>query len=349
LSPRAAISSQKSQGEKTVKAVEFESFGDPAAVTRCVEMPDPPGPQGDEVRLRMLAMSINPADLLTIEGRYGAAIELPYTPGAEGVGQVETVGDAVHDLEPGSLVLPLGRGCWREKMLCKRSEVIALPDGIPVEQAAMLKVNPATASLLLNEFANLDRGDWVVQNAANSAVGTYLVQIAAARGIRTLNIVRRPNVAEMLTDLGATQVIVDDGSDPRRCASAARDATEGASILLGIDAVAGPSTNAMAACLANHGKIANYGLLSGKPCEIDPYHLVFRGLSLQGFWLANWLRTAGAERVQSLYAGLATAVAAGDIGTRVEACYPLQEVDQALAHAGRAGRSGKILLVGSRD
>jgi NADPH:quinone reductase-like Zn-dependent oxidoreductase len=327
-----------------MRAIQFDSFGDPSRVSRCAELPEPDPPQGDEVLVRMLVMSINPADLLTIEGRYGAAIDLPYIPGAEGVGRVEAVGEAVKDLVPGTLVIPLGRGCWRELMLGRRAEVVPLPDGIPVEQAAMLKVNPATARLLLRSIVDAKPGDWVLQNAANSAVGCCLVQTAKSQGIKTLNIIRRANVSESLEAIGADAVIVDDGSDPDRLSAAVREVTSGATIELGIDAIAGPATNAMASALSDRATIANYGLLSGKPCEIDPQHLVFRGLTLRGFWLAAWMRAASSKDLQAMYAELANDVAADRLHTAVEARYPLEDVAEALAHAGRSGRDGKILL-----
>jgi NADPH:quinone reductase-like Zn-dependent oxidoreductase len=218
--------------------------------------------------------------------------------------------------------------------------VIKMPAEVDVLQAAMLKVNPATAQLMLRNYVDLAPGDWVIQNAANSAVGINLIRLARARGIRTVNVVRRESLIGPLKAIGADVVVVD-GID---LADRVRAGTGGAAIPLAIDAVAGPATLHLADCLADDGIVVNYGLLSGRPCQIGPGQVVFRGITLTGFWLAKLMRAMPLSEIRALYGDLAGRLADGTLGVAIEATYPLERIKEAMEHAGREGRSGKILL-----
>ncbi len=324
-----------------MKTVVFDSFGVPDQVTRVENRPDPVAEPG-KVVVKMAVMAINPADLLTIEGRYGIRPALPAVPGVEGVGHVESIGDGVTELSIGDLVVPMVGNCWRERLLARPSALIKLPATVDIEQAAMLKANPATAEALLT-LVDLKPGDWIMQNAANSAVGRNLIQTARAHGVRTLNIVRRERAAEGLSDLGADAVIIDDGTDPDRLAARVRDAADDLP-KMAIDAIGGTATAGLAASVCDGGLVVSYGLMSGAPCQVDPFHLVFRAVRLEGFWLATWFQKAGPDVAASIYGRLAERLTRGELRTPVEARYPLDRIGEALAHAARPGRSGKILL-----
>jgi len=194
----------------------------------------------------------------------------------------------------------------------------------------------------------LQAGDWVIQNAANSSVGQNICRLAAHRKIRTINVVRRMEAGRTASEAGGDIILVHDGADAQRLAHEAREAAKGAPIKLAIDAVGGSTTNALAACVADGQRVVNYGLLSGNACEIDPYHLVFRGLTLSGFWLATWFRAAGKPKVSALYARLAGLLADGTIGSKIAATYPLERYADAVRHAARGGRDGKVLFVANQ-
>lgn len=328
-----------------MEAARFTRFGDPGEVVEVVDGDDPGAPGPGEVRLRMLAAPINPADLLQIAGLYGVRPTLPHVPGLEGVARVEAAGAGVTGLAEGTLVLPLEPSNWQAYRRVNADAVVPLPDGIDVEQAAMLKVNPATAELMLSELVALEPGAWVAQNAANSAVGRFVVQLARRRGLRTLNIVRRPGAAAPLEALGADAVIVDAGDDePAALAERAAGQTGGAPVRLGLDAVAGDATARLAALLADDAVLANYGVMSASDCRVSPADLIFRGLTLRGFWVSRWFAQADAAAIRSLFDRLARLVAQGELATAVTARYPLAEVRQAIAHAARGERDGKVLL-----
>jgi len=324
-----------------MKAIRYDRFGPPHEVASCAEVPDPWPPAADEVVIEVEACPINPVDLLTVEGRYAVRPVLPATPGSEGVGRIQAVGDGVRGLAPGDRVLHLGRDNWVQRIKTKATQAIKTPAGADPRQLAMAKINPATALLMLRNYRVLAPGDWVIQDAANSGVGTCLIRLAQAAGLRNVNVVRREGLAERLTALGADVVLVD-GPD---LAERVRDATGGAAIRLAVDAVAGDICIRLADCLADDGVVVNYGLLSGKPCQITAHQTVFRGITLTGFWLARYLGSAPAAEIRALYDEILPKVADGTLAVPVEASYGLDEIGAALAHAARGGRGGKVLLL----
>jgi len=329
-----------------VRRVIFRRHGPPAEVLELVEAPDPaPGP--GEVRVRLRVMTINPADLLSIEGRYGAEpLSLPATPGVGAWGVVDAVGDDVTRLVPGDAVLPVGGGLWADTVVVPERMAPPAPPGADPEQAAMMRANPATAELMLTSLTALSPGDWVVQNAANSAVGRLVIRFARAKGLRTVNVVRRDGLRDSLAAEGADAVVVDEGPD---LAAAIRAATGGTPPRLALDAVGGTATAALAAALAPGGTVAVYGLLSGEDSRVPARDLVFRDIRLRGFWLAQWYAEASPDQMRDLHRFLVAELEAGHLHTAVAARYPLSRVREAVTHAARAGRDGKILLTGEHD
>ncbi|HYU13495.1 MAG TPA: 2-enoyl thioester reductase domain-containing protein, partial [Stellaceae bacterium] len=218
-----------------MKKVEITAYGVPEQVAHCVDTPDVGSPGPGEIVFDVLAFPINPADLSFCRGNYRLHPSLPATPGAECVGRVAAVGAGVTHIKPGDLVIHMQRENWTQRRRISAADAIPLPAGLDLAQAAMLRINPATAQLLLEDHVALSPGDWVIQNVANSAVGRHLIVLAKARGVRTVNIVRRDDVAAELKALGA-DVVLSDGPD---LAERARDAVGRAPIRLGIDAVSG--------------------------------------------------------------------------------------------------------------
>ncbi len=323
-----------------MKVVRFASFGIPHLVAECVEMPDLGPPAEDEVIVDVEAFPINPADLLTLSGRYAVKPPLPATPGAEGVGRVAAAGSAVSHVRPGARVLLLSRENWTEQRKVKAEQVLKLPEAVDVLQLAMLKVNPATALLMLREYVELTPGDWVIQDAANSGVGANLIRLAKSGGIKTVNVVRREALIEPMRAIGADIVVLDGDDLARRV----KTQTHGAEIRLAIDAIAGDICLRLADCLVDGGVIVNYGMLSGRPCVLAPEQLVFKGITLTGFWLATRLNRMSYEKKAALYADLAQRAADGSLHVNIEAVYPIDDIKTALEHAEREGRDGKILV-----
>lgn len=323
-----------------MKQVQFSHFGAPHEVSECVEVAEVGEPGIGEAVVDIEAFPINPADLLTISGGYASKPPLPATLGAEGIGKVRAVGAGVTNVAVGNRVILLGRDNWTQQRRVPSEQLVKVSRDADPLQLAMLKVNPATAYLMLTRYVALEPGDWVIQDAANSGVGNNLIRLAAAEGIKTINVVRREELIAPLEQAGANVVVVD-GDDLAERVTAR---TEGAVAKLAIDAVAGDMCIRLADCLADGGTVVNYGLLSGDPCMLRADQTVFKGITLTGFWLAKVLREMPPAEVAALYADLGARVEDGRLKVDVEATYAIDDIKAALEHAGRSGRSGKILV-----
>ena len=320
-----------------MKQVQFTAFGVPHEVASCVDVPDVGPPEGGEVVVDIEAFPINPADLLTITGSYAVRPKLPATLGAEAVGRIGALGAGVGDLAVGDRVILLARDNWCQQRRVPAAQVLKVP-AADVLQLAMLKVNPATALLMLRRYLPLQPGDWVIQDAANSGVGTNLIRLAKASGLRTVNVVRRPELVRALEAVGADVVLVDGADLAERVHASAGP------IRLAVDAIGGEAVMRLADCLAEGGTVVNYGLLSGKPCMLGADQTIFRGITLTGFWLQKALTSIPRAELDKLYHDLAQRVADGTLRVEIEATYPIEQIKEALEHAGREGRAGKILV-----
>jgi mitochondrial enoyl-[acyl-carrier protein] reductase / trans-2-enoyl-CoA reductase len=323
-----------------MKQVLIERYGTPWEVARCAEVPDVGAPAAGEVVFDVLAFPINPADMWFCRGSYRLKPPLPATPGAECVGRVTAVGDGVRHVKPGDLVINLQRENWTQRRKVNAEDAIPLPAGIDLRQAAMVRINPATAELMLSDFVTLKGGDWLIQNVANSAVGRLAIVLAHQRGLRTVNIVRRADLAGELRQLGADLVLVDGDDLADRVARE----TGGAKIMLGLEAIGGKATGRIADCLASDGTLVHYGSMSGVNPDVERSNFVYRGIRLTGFMLGRFLSRRTAEQIRSIYAGLAQQVMDGRLSAPVDTVYPIEKITEALAHADKGGRNGKILV-----
>jgi trans-2-enoyl-CoA reductase len=323
-----------------MKSAELTTIGRAENVVRCIDVPDPSAPGVDEALVEVIACSINPADILMIEGNYATKPETPCPLGIEGAGMVRAVGTSVTNLKVGDKVMSLARTNWVQHICDKAETFIRLPAEVDLAQAAMLKVNVATAHLMLTTYMPLSKGDWVIQNAANSGVGLNLIRLAHADGIRTVNVVRRAELIEPLKLLGADVVVIDGPGLVERVAHK----TGGAMIKLGIDAVGGMAIGRMTDSVGEGGTVVNYGLLSGEPCQVNASNFVFRDIKLVGFWLSKILREMSFTEIQVMYQKLGLKLLDGTIKVDIEASYPLEDICEAMAHAKREGRGGKVQL-----
>ncbi|MGH7100568.1 MAG: zinc-binding dehydrogenase, partial [Stellaceae bacterium] len=171
-------------------------------------------------------------------------------------------------------------------------------------------------------------------------VGRHLTVLARERGAHTIAVVNRADVADELQALGADAVL-QDGPD---LAQRAEAAASGAPIRLGIDAVGGDACARLGDCLAAGGVVVNYGGQGGGEPTMSRAALM-RGVGLMGFGLSYGLDRRTKAQVRALYADLAQKVRDGILRAPVEATYPIEEITQALIHAQRRGRHGKVLVL----
>lgn len=325
-----------------MKVVEFARYGEPAEVVSCVEAPEPGMPSGEEVLVEVLAAPINPADVLILEGRYPGPETLPAGGGIEGCGRVLAVGPQVTDLLPEDHVMLLGRTNWAQRVRAPRAAMIKVPKDIDPLQVAMMKANPASAILMLQDYVALQPGDWVIQNAANSAVGRHVIAIARKRGVKTVNVVRRAELVTNLMAEGADLVVVDGADLGERVRQAIGAA---ARLPLAIDAIGGAACQRLADCLSDGGTVVNYGFLSGDPCMITPTQTIVHGITLTGFWLAGFFRRGDTQALRGIYEDIAGYLRDGTLKAPVEATYPIERIKEAMAHAVKPARHGKILIL----
>lgn len=325
---------------KNVSAIVYHEHGDPAEVVR-VEAQELPDIKPSEVRIRILAAPINPADLNVIEGKYPILHPLPAVPGVEGAGVVEAAGEEVTHVGIGDQVLlPHGLGTWREACVCAAHGVVAVPEGIDPATAAMLKINPATAWRMLHDFVELKPGDWVVQNAGNSGVGRAVIQIAKHLGLHTVSIVRREPLVTELQALGADAVLLDT-ADFRKEIPAR---TGGAKIKLALNAVGGESALAVANALAPHGTHVTYGAMAMQPLRIPNGLLIFKDIRFRGFWVTKWYEDSSPHDRQEMFKQLFTLAARGLLKGKVEQEFSISQGREAILRAQQGGRDGKIIF-----
>jgi trans-2-enoyl-CoA reductase len=238
------------------------------------------------------------------------------------------------------VILPHNIGTWREAVAVKADDLVAVPDGIEPVHAAMLKINPMTAWRLLHDYVDLQKGDWLIQNAANSAAGCAVIQIAHELGHRTVNVVRREEVIEELRGDGGDVVLVD-GENLRE---QVKDVTGGAPIRLGLNAVGGDSALRLANCLAPGSTLVTYGAMSLQALKIPNGLLIFKDLRFRGIWINKWYDNATPAQRMEAFQRLFQMAKRGLLKTKVEKAYPLSEAKAAVTRAAQGKRDGKIVF-----
>lgn len=316
----------------------FRETGNPKEVLELGEF-SPRTPGEGEVLVKLLAAPINPADLNTVEGTYGVKLELPGVPGIEGCGEV--VESRAEGFAPGERVMFLKRAStWASHTVVAADVLFKLPPAIDPVQAAMLKVNPATAWQLLTGFETLKKGDWIVQNLGNSAVGRCVIQIAKDLGVRTISFVRREEQFAELKALGADEVLVDgqEGFDK------AKEILGKTKARLAFNAVGGDSALRVMKLLGNAGTHVTYGAMGKQPVTVPNGMILFADVRVRGLWVTRWAENAPHDEVLATYQDLAERVAAGKIVQPVDRTYGLGEFAEALERLESPERKGKVLF-----
>jgi NADPH:quinone reductase-like Zn-dependent oxidoreductase len=318
-----------------MKAVHLTAYGNPSQSLRMVEVSEPNTPSANEALVRMEYAPIAYSDLLLASGVYLLKPKLPSVIGGEGAGIVEAIGAGVTNVTVGDRVtIPFGTFTWSEKVLAPAQGLFVVPPSIDARTASMLNINPTTAVLLLDEFVKLKANDWIVLNAANSQVARCLIAIAKSRGLNVAGIVRRSEHIPEIKTLGADFVGVESLELPKQI----QNATAGAPIALGLDAVGGPATATMASVLSPEAHLVVYAWLSGEPIHVSQGDLIVKKLRIHGFWMYY------EEYFPKMRAALTEAtkvVASGKLTLPVTTTYKPSQIKEAIGHAKRGG---KVLL-----
>ena len=342
--------------------VEAHTDDSSAVVIRDVAIPTP-GP--GQVRVRMHMAPVNPSDFNYIKGTYERAFARmiwnrgverptgpdgsptpapPYSLGVEGVGVVEESGGGLLGRRlVGKRVAVAGgppHGTWQEQTLIDAKRAFPVPRSLTDEQACSFFVNPLTALIMVRHVLQVPRGGVLLQTAGGSALCQMVRNLGRADGFRVINVVRSRAGAERLKEAGAKYVIATEDQDVIEAVH--RYTPDGVQYVL--DCVGGPTGSQALRTLAPGGRMICYGTLSPEPISLPPRDIMMPMTTVEGFYLPAYLANRSLFQRIALVRTTGKLIASGVLGTTVERTYSLDEIHAALSHAGRPGRTGKILL-----
>lgn len=301
-----------------------------------IRCPDP-----EELLIRTQYAPINPADLNVIEGKYGKLPQLPAIIGNEGSGQVVDMGESCEGFAKGDYVFYVNRNdCWQDYVRVHPNQVIKVPESLSPKLSAMLKVNPATAWLLLNQTEYKEPDSWLVQNAANSGVGIAVIEIAKLMGWKTINFVRRADLKDELIGYGADLVVTDNDDGKNEAVEIiGKD-----QVSLAINAVGGDSALRIMSLLSEGGTHITYGAMAKRPLKIPNSFLIFKDLRIQGLWLSKWLNSTSPQVMKTVYGKLADMMLHEKLHQPIDSIFRPEQIKSAIKRSMETGRDGKVLL-----
>jgi NADPH:quinone reductase-like Zn-dependent oxidoreductase len=325
-----------------MRQLQLVAHGEPSDVIEINTVSEPVLGEED-VLVSMEAAPVNPSDFLFVRGKYGVRPVFPSSVGAEGVGRVAKIGSKVDAALQSKRVLIIPtyeQGTWADQVVAPVRNIVPMSDEADPLQLSMIGINPATAYLLLNRYVSLMPGDWIGQTAANSAMGQYIIALAKLAGVKTLNVVRREEAAEQVRQWRGDRVVLQGDNLHKDI----EEGLDGKNLSLVLDSLGGTPVGELARSLKTGGSIVVYGLQSGQFPAMPPREFVYRGLSLHGFWLINWIRKAPRTEIEEIYQKLGDLVADGSLSAAVEHVYPLEQFKEAFEQSLKSNRSGKILF-----
>lgn len=324
-----------------MRAAIHNTFGDPIQVMHFADTTTP-DPSPGQVLVKMIMSPIHNHDLWTVRGEYGYKPDLPTAiGGTEAVGLITDVGAGVDEAMIGQRIAVAGvHGTWAEYFVAPATGVMPLPPQIDDTLGAQLIAMPFSAISLL-ETLNVSAGDWIVQTAANGAVGKIMAVLAKARGVNLLNLVRRPEAVAELQAMGFEHVLSTSDLNWKQEALAIIG-EEGARAA--IDSVGGPVATDLTELLGDEGQLVIFGTATGAPLALNSGLMIFKHLSVKGFWASK----VGAEmdddvrtRLMTELVGLALT---GKLALADGGIYPIEQITAAVTAAQTPGRIGKVMI-----
>lgn len=326
-----------------MKAAVHDVFGEPADVLNAVET-DKPTPGAGEVLVKMTLSPIHNHDLWTIRGNYGYKPPLPGAiGGSEALGTVEAVGADVDAAMIGKRVTIAGvHGTWAEYFVAPAGGVLPLPDMISDTAGAQLIAMPFSAISLL-ETLKAKKGDWIIQTAANGAVGKIMVTLAKARGIHLLNLVRRDDAVKELTDRGIENVLSTSDPDWQQ---KARDLIGNDGAVSAIDSVGGDVSAHLVDLLGQDGELVVFGTATGAPMPLSSGALIMKHITVKGFWGSRVSKDMDPKDRNRLITELVTLTAQGALVLEDGGTFAIDDVADAMNAAMTPARAGKVMIRG---
>ncbi|MDE1155707.1 MAG: quinone oxidoreductase [Acidobacteriaceae bacterium] len=309
-----------------------------AEVLEWQQIPTPsPGP--GQVLVRVHAAGVNFVDVYIREGRYPSA--LPFTPGQEGAGTVERVGEGVSAFQPGDAVAwAASYGSYAEFVLVDAQKLLPVPDGVSLSEAAAVLVQGITAHYLAHDTYAIKAGDTVLVHAGAGGVGLLLTQMAVQRGARVLTTVSTHEKAELSLAAGSDRAILYTQENFRERVLAE---TGGQGIPVVYDSVGKTTFEDSLRCLRPRGLLALYGASSGAVAPFDLIRLSQMGsLYVTRPTMKDYLQTR--QQLEHRAGELFSWIAEGKLRVRVGHRYKLEDAAQAHRDLESRATTGKILL-----
>lgn len=352
-----------------MKALVFDNYGKATDMLALKDIPELE-PAAGEVKVKMLYSPVNPSDILnTVEGTYRDAIgkaiwnygkpesaysvdpvglrllpALPHVPGLEGVGIVVKAGAGIYPrflLNKRVTVVGAKKGNWQQYNVVDARQALPVKSGISDEQAAVSFVNPVTAYAMIHKVLNIQKGDLLLQSAANSEVGKMIIRMGKRYGYETINLIRNKAQAEHLRALGATHILdISTGNLKEKV----YHITKGKGVKFALDPIAGSLASDIIPCIGLHGKLLVYGTLSSQPLNFSSRDLMTPLSSVQGFFLTNWIGSLSLLKKISVTRKVASLVKSGELQSQIHKVFSLENYRDAIAEVQQSNNQGKILL-----
>ncbi len=319
-----------------MKQIVVREYGPPEVMK--VEDVETPAPTGSEVVVRIEAAGVNPVDTYLRSGIHAHAPKLPYTPGKDGAGVVESVGEAVTGTKPGDRVYTAGSisGTYAEYSLCDESHLGRLPENVSFEAGAGVWTPYATSYRALFQKAKAIPGETVLIHGASGGVGIAAIQWAKSAGMRVIGTASSDAGKELVLENGADKVFdhtdVDHLSDIREC-------TCGSGVDVILEMLANENLENDFEALAMFGRIVVVG--NRGSLQFTPRLAMTKDATILGMSLFNANSSAMEEIHRAIYVGLSN----GSLSPRVNRSFPLAEASAAHEAIINEKAAGKIVLL----
>jgi NADPH2:quinone reductase len=281
--------------------------------------------------------------VIDVQQRSGAytGVELPFTPGTEGAGEVVAVAGDVGSVAPGDRVAFAGvPGAYAERIVVPAGRLVPVPDDLETERAAAVLLQGMTAHYLVHSVCAIDEGDVVVAHSAAGGVGLLLTQLAASHGIRVVGTTSSDAKVPAIREAGAVDVVVRGRDD---LAAVVRDRSDGAGARVVFDSVGRDTFEESLGVLARRGTLVLFGQSSGPVPPFDLRRLQQAGsVFVTRPGLAHYTMTR--EELTWRAGDVLARVASGDLEVRIQGTYPLSGASEAHRALETGGTIGKLLL-----
>lgn len=318
-----------------MKAIRVREFGGPE-VLRLEEVPDPQAGAG-QVVVRVRAAGVNPVDTYVRSGAYAVKPQLPYTPGFDAAGEVESVGEGVKSVKAGDRVYTSGSlsGTYAELCLCDEAQVHPLPGRVSFSEGAGINTPYATAWRALFQRAQGRPGETVLVHGASGGVGTAAVQMARAAGFEVIGTGGTDEGRKLVAEQGAHHVLDHHAPDYLEQLAAL---TQGRGVDVVLEMLANVNLNKDLGVLAKGGRVVVIG--SRGAVEINPRLAMGRDAAILGMTLFN----VSPQDLASIHAGIVAGLEAGTLRPVVGREVPLADAARAHEEVMKPGAYGKIVL-----